>query len=284
MEEELKMTLKFDEIGYWSEIKLDIIKRYASEYSKIMSKQHPRIRHHVYIDAFAGSGKNISKTTRNIVSGSPEIALNIQPPFKEFYFIDIDCEKVANLKKLASGRPEVNVLEGDCNLRLLEEVFPQINYRDFRRGLCLLDPYGLDLKWEVIKKAGNMQSIEIFLNFPVMAMNRSVLWTKNTSGIAQDDIARMDAFWGDNSWREVVYSPIIDMFGDTHNIKEPNKAIAMVFRDRLKDVAGFKNVPEPLPMRNTTNSTMYYLFFASQNDTDNRIVNHIFNKYRNQGL
>jgi len=43
------MALKFDEIGYWSEIKLDIIEKYALEYSKILTRQkHPEL-HHVYI-------------------------------------------------------------------------------------------------------------------------------------------------------------------------------------------------------------------------------------------
>jgi len=30
---------RFDEIGYWSEIKLEILKNYAAEYSKILSAQ-----------------------------------------------------------------------------------------------------------------------------------------------------------------------------------------------------------------------------------------------------
>ena len=30
---------KYDEIGYWSEVKLDIIRKYASAYSTIMNKQ-----------------------------------------------------------------------------------------------------------------------------------------------------------------------------------------------------------------------------------------------------
>jgi three-Cys-motif partner protein len=278
------MTLKFDEIGYWSQIKLDIIENYASSYSQILSKWVNPTLHHVYIDAFAGAGEHISKDTRNHISGSPQRALTINPPFKEYYFIDINGEKVANLQKMASGREDVHILEGDCNNKLLDIVFPQVKYNDYRRGLCLLDPYGLDLNWEVIKKAGEMQSIEIFLNFPIMAMNRSVLWTKNTSGIAQKDIARMNKFWGDDSWQEVAFLPTIDMFGDTHNVKESNQSIANAFRDRLKSIASFKNVPKPLPMRNSNSAIIYYLFFASQNDTGNKIVNYIFNKYRNQGL
>lgn len=35
----VKKFLEFDEVGYWSELKLDIIKAYATEYSKIISNK-----------------------------------------------------------------------------------------------------------------------------------------------------------------------------------------------------------------------------------------------------
>ena len=78
-----KTKVKFDEIGYWSEIKLDIIKRYATEYSKILTAQ--RNLSHVYIDAFAGAGVHISKTSQEPVLGSPLNALYVKPSFREFY-------------------------------------------------------------------------------------------------------------------------------------------------------------------------------------------------------
>ena len=43
---------KYDRIGYWSEVKLAIIREYAAAYSQILAAQ-PEIRRHVYIDAFA---------------------------------------------------------------------------------------------------------------------------------------------------------------------------------------------------------------------------------------
>jgi hypothetical protein len=45
-------------------------------------------------------------------------------------------------------------------------------------------------------------------------------------------------------------------------------------------VGGFKHVADPLPMRNTKGSIVYYLFFASQNPTGGKIVQDIFKKYR----
>ena len=59
--------MKFDEIGYWSEVKLDIVREYGAAYSKILSKQ--RGLQHVYIDAFAGAGQHISKRTGEFITG-----------------------------------------------------------------------------------------------------------------------------------------------------------------------------------------------------------------------
>lgn len=53
---------KLDEIGYWSELKLDIIREYATAYSTVMAKQSV-VKSYMYVDAFAGAGTHISKTT-----------------------------------------------------------------------------------------------------------------------------------------------------------------------------------------------------------------------------
>jgi len=39
MEDTNKHKIMYDEIGYWSEIKLDIIREYAYAYSQILSSQ-----------------------------------------------------------------------------------------------------------------------------------------------------------------------------------------------------------------------------------------------------
>ena len=277
------MTLVFDEIGYWSEIKLEIIEKYALAYSTVFSSPKYSYLHHVYIDAFAGSGTHISKTTKGQVRGSPQIALDISPPFKEYYFIDIRGDKIAELNKIVANRPEAHVLEGDCNKRLLTDVFPKVKREDYRRGLCLLDPYGLNLKWEVIETAGKMGSIEIFLNFPVMDMRRNVLLS-NPREANPKNIKRMDIFWGNHSWSEIAYIQTQDLFGNVV-VKQKNiKLVTSAFRERLLDIAQFKYVPQPIPMRNTKSSILYFLFFASNNKTGNKILTDIFKKYRDLGM
>ena len=273
--------LEFDEIGYWSEVKLDVIREYAGAYSRILTAQTSPPLEHVYIDAFAGAGVHVSKQTGDFVAGSPLNALLVQPPFRAYHFIDVDGQKVAHLRKLTASQTNVQIHEGDCNAILLENIFPQVRWEQYRRGLCLLDPYGLHLNWKIIQAAGQMKTMELFLNFPVADMNRNVLW-RNPEGVDELDLKRMKAFWGDESWRSVAYRRERGLFGDMVE-KEENEAVAEGFRQRLRQVAGFEHVPKPVPMRNTKGAIVYYLFFASHKPVAENIVKDIFEKYRQRG-
>jgi len=274
-------NVRLDEIGYWSEVKLDIIKEYAEAYSVIMNAQL-NIQQYLYIDGFAGAGVHISKRTKEYLPGSPLNALNVEPPFKEFHFIDLDGGRADVLRKLCVDYSNVKVYEGDCNDLLLQKIFPLAKYSDYRRALCLLDPYGLHLKWEVVFKAGQMKSIEIFLNFPVMDMNMNV-FRRKPQKVDKSQLARMNAFWGDESWRNVAYKKTKGLFGDMEE-KATIKKVVKAYQNRLKEVAGFAYVPDPIPMRNLTGSVLYYLFFASPNKTGAKIVKDIFNKYKDRGV
>jgi three-Cys-motif partner protein len=273
--------LKHDEIGYWSEVKLDIISKYASAYSTIMNKQKG-MRSYLYIDAFSGSGVHIKKQTREFTAGSPLNALNISPAFPEYHFIDLDGDKVDKLHEIVGERRDVSFHKGDCNKVLLAEVFPRCRYEDYRRALCLLDPYGLNVNWEVLQKAGEMKSIEIFYNFMIMDANMNVFW-RSPDKVQASQIARMDAVWGDHSWYQAAYRKTPGLFFEMEE-KATNKDVADAFRDRLKKVAWFEYVPEPMPMRNSKGSVIYYLFFASPNRTGAKIVKDIFDNYRNKGI
>jgi three-Cys-motif partner protein len=271
---------QFDEIGYWSEIKLEILKKYAKAFSIILGAQSNPSFHHVYIDAFAGAGMHLSRTSGKFVPGSPLNALAVEPPFREYHLIDIDEERIEGLNKLIGDRSDVHIYSGDCNEILLDQVFPQVRYEDYRRGLCILDPYGLHLDWRSIHTAGQMRSIDIFLNFPVADINRNVLW-RDPIRVEQQQIERMNRFWGDGSWQDIAYSTSGNLFRFPE--KETNEVIAEAFRQRLKKVGGFSRVPQPLPLRNSRGAIVYYLFFASQKDTAQDIIEEIFEKYRRRG-
>ena len=274
-----KPKSQFDEIGLWSEIKLAIIKEYAHAYSTIVKKKGFK---HSYVDGFAGAGVHISKRTKEWVSGSPMNALLVEPPFHHHYLVDLDGGRIKGLAEMIGPQKNVTLLEGNCNDVLLEHVFPRIQYSRYERALCLLDPYGLQLNWQVLQAAGQSKAMDIFLNFPIMDINRRALWG-DPDKVPKEYLEPMTSFWGDDSWRDVAYQPSEqeDLFGAAKIKKVANDVVVEAFRKRLKEVAGFKYVPKPIPMRNNTNAVVYYLFFASQAAVAKDIIESIFRKYSN---
>lgn len=272
--------MEYSHVGAWSEAKLEIVQNYGKEYSRILAKQEGLS--HAYIDAFAGTGTHRSKATGELIPGSPIRALSISPPFADYYFIDINGKKIDTLRREVGERPGVNLYQGDCNELLLNEVYPRVGYEDYRRALCLLDPWGLHLDWRIMATAGRMKSIEIFLNFPMLDANRNAM-AVDPSKARADHVARLTRFWGDDSWRDIVYDSD-EFFKLEYKRRASFSVLAAAFRERLKEVAGFAHVPEPVVMRTkgTRGPILYYLFFASPNPVANKIVTYIFDKYRAQ--
>jgi three-Cys-motif partner protein len=281
------VAVEHDEIGIWSEVKLAIIKKYAAAYTTVMEAQRRerflRMRW-LYIDGYAGSGHHISKTRGDLVEGSPLIALNTNPPFHEYHFIDSDTGKASELRKEAGDRADVFTYSEDCNEVLLTKVFPRAGYGDYKRALCLLDPYNINLKWEVIEAAGKAKSIEIFVNFMIMDINRNVL-RRNPDKSIKSKVEQMTRLWGDDSWLDAGYDHVETLFEPSVPVKVSNDRFAEAFRARLEKKAGFKFVPKPMPMKTRTGSVIYYLYFASQKAAGMDIVSDIFDTYRTkQGL
>jgi len=125
--------VRFENIGVWSEIKLEIIKKYASAFTMIMKNQ-PWSRGYVYIDAFAGAGVNISRRTGEFIPGSPLNALEIENPFTEYHFIDVDRVKAEALEILTREKSGIRVYPEDCNEALLRKIFPSLKYAS-KKGL-----------------------------------------------------------------------------------------------------------------------------------------------------
>ena len=103
--------LIFSEIGYWSELKLEIIAKYGSAYTNAFRNQKLK---KYYIDAFCGSGVHVSKETGDEVAGSPARALQVSPPFDGYYFIDLEQEKTDYLQGLCGNRRDVHIYTADA--------------------------------------------------------------------------------------------------------------------------------------------------------------------------
>ncbi|MDO9230764.1 MAG: three-Cys-motif partner protein TcmP [Syntrophales bacterium] len=271
-------NVKLDEIGIWSEIKIAILREYACAFTKIL-KTKAWCRGCCYVDAFAGAGMHISKTTREMVPGSPLNALLVEPRFDRIVLIDLDAERIELLKTLCGSDERVEIMPGDCNEVLLDKVAPSLTYSSYWRGLCVLDPYGIHgkpLRWRTIKQLADLRTVDIFLNFPLMDINRNTLRSRLAN--ADDaDVVAFNAFWGGDDWIDLMYQS--DLFGDLDKIGN-NEKLASAFQKRLKTVAGFEFVPEPILMRNSKGGPLYFLYFASHQSVAQRVVLDIFKKHR----
>jgi three-Cys-motif partner protein len=130
---------RFDEVGDWSVLKLEIIEKYGAAYTKAFSSDRGRGLEEYYIDAFSGAGMHIVKKTRAQIEGSPARALKITPKFDRFYFIDLNEDKTAYLQKLCEGRRDVQIHTGDTN-DYLRKLLPTIQFEKYNRPCVCWTP------------------------------------------------------------------------------------------------------------------------------------------------
>jgi three-Cys-motif partner protein len=270
--------MDLDEIGPWSEIKLDILRDYAGPYSRILTSNG---FHHGYIDAFSGPGLHVRRGDGEEVLGSPLVALGVRPPFDEYHFIDLDRKKMEFLRGQVGSRPDVTFYNADSNQVMLQQVLPRFSYTKRTRALCVLDPYKLTLDWEVVRRAGEGRAIEVFINFPIMHMNRNCKH-EDLSKVNGGELAAMNRFWGDSSWHAAMFrpGPQMRLFGEEDVDKTENRDLVDAYCQRLNQVAGFDFVAEPLAMRNSRRAVVYYLVFAGPNRTGWKIVQDIYAKHK----
>src|ERR1700712_3163120 len=88
---------KFDEIGIWSELKLEIVEKYGAAYMQALKNQTNLKK--FYIDGFCGGGIHVTKKGGMLVEGSTIRVLKIQPKFDHYYFIDLNEQKTDFLKQ-----------------------------------------------------------------------------------------------------------------------------------------------------------------------------------------
>ena len=284
-----RKDMRFDEIGEWSEMKLDIVGMYAKAYTTILRGQPEGFKIY-YIDGFSGPGLHKTKSHGELVDGSPLRVLDGPHKFNKYYLIEQNHAKAKFLQQKCKERfpdriGDIQVIQDDCNQVLMNDILPKMAYGNYERVLCLLDPYGLHLDWQVIQKMGSGMGtrgiVDLILNFPVLDMNMNIL-LEDLDKASASQLAPMDRFWGDASWRNIAYTP--NLFGGLEKTakrgEKTYESIAIAYRDRLKKEAGFKFVREPLLMRTPEkNAPLYYLFFASANPVAHKVAGDVFNKY-----
>jgi len=273
------MGRKEDVIGRWSEEKLGLLEKYLKAYARIMNSQKRKwLKAFHYIDAFAGSGQARIKDEERYIEGSPLRALQCDPPFDCYWFIELSPQRVEELKSLQSQFPNRKVIirRGDCNRILCEEVIPQITRKSKQRALIFLDPYGLQVEWTTVEALARAKTFDVFVNFPLMAVTRILKRDEPPTGWRMNLLKKV---MGDDSWVGKIYSNQLTLFGEVLRVRDVMRAewLARIYADQVSNI--FKFVSKPVIMTNSKNAPLYALFLASHNPTAVKIVNDIFNRY-----
>ena len=190
--------------GKWTQEKLDKVGHYLQTYSTALKNQRFKL---IYVDAFAGTGYvNLQDKDENqqflpefeeievkeFVSGSAKNALEVNPPFDEYIFIEKNEGRFSELANLKNDYPDIanriSPVSADANEYL--QNFCGGDWR-YKRAIVFLDPYGMQVKWETIQAIAKTQAIDLWILFPLgVAVNRLLKKDGNISeSIKKTDIS-----------------------------------------------------------------------------------------------
>jgi len=275
--------------GPWTQIKLDLLRRYLISYNKaLQNKPSPQRQFtRIYIDAFAGTGECEIRTDEQTVAtiaGSAKIALETVPAFDEVHLVDLNPAHVEELNRLASmysTTVEVHLDEANSAINKLLAR----NWKN-SRGVIFLDPYGMTVPWTTLERIAATKALDVWYLFPLSAIYRQA--ATNFAKVDPGKAKALDAVLGTQDWRVHFYQEDAQaglLSAEQDKVRTYGSTeIALYVRDRLAQVfIGW--VSEPLYLRSTKDAPLFALFCCISNpapsavDLAKRIANHILEKF-----
>lgn len=270
--------------GDWTINKLERLKEYLKAYAQIFAKnEQAKKLNTFYIDAFAGTGYRATEKDKpqeldlfagendcereEFLKGSASIALEVEPPLKNYIFVDSKKQHINQLEELKKKYPkrtsQIQIVQDDAN-EFLNRWCPQMDAMD--RAVVFLDPYGMQVDWNLIETIAKTKKIDLWLLFPLgVAVSR--LLTKEQSP-PEKWAQALTRIFGTEDWKNAFYKKEREqsLFGEEENqVREADfQAIGQFMVDRLKSV--FTMVADnPLALINSRNVPLYLLCFATGN-------------------
>lgn len=268
----------------WTLIKLEIISDYITSYVKVMKNINFKL---CYIDAFAGSGRVSNKMGADM-TGSALRALDFT--FDRYIFFEKDESLFMELKDNLENHPayekkkdSIIVQRGDCNDALSEQITA---FNKSWRGVAFLDPYAMDLDWTTLVQLKQTGIFDIWYLIPYMAIVRNLERTTERNVSSFNAVTR---FLGTEDWFNCLY------IKDTQNRLFESESDSETFfrvrldkileyiKGRLCDLFGNGLLDDFRELKNSKNSTIFFLSFACSNpdhraqDIAKRIARHLIN-------
>lgn len=224
--------------GPWAKDKLKLLDLYLPGYLQATTKTLDRI----YIDAFAGPGRNQIRGSDEIVDGSPLLALDAVASngsrFTKLYFIEQDEETAQELREVIArrGDPRAEVITGDTNIEL-PRLVRSLNPR--APTFVLLDTESIDPAWTTIEAIAPWRT-ELLINFPLgMAINRN------------PDSGKVDAYFGTDAWRD-------------HWERRDVRGLLDLYKDNLRNLGYVHQIDDDRLVKSSSGSHLYYLIPVSK--------------------
>jgi three-Cys-motif partner protein len=273
--------------GDWTKAKIEILVEYAKAYLTIMKKRS--FFKLLYFDGFAGSGFIVNAKKINIETtvGAARRIIEIEEPrsFDSYYFV----EKVPKHFKMledntvkAFPKKKIYAVCEDCNKKLIDLAnFLRDPKNKNYRTLAYIDPCGMQLEWRSIENLRELH-LDLWVLVPTgLGVNRLL---KKNGEISEAWMEKLEMFLGitKEEIEKKFYRKTESLFPDitfTEKEKDVIKKSAKLYKSRLEEV--FEFVSRPYELKNSTNSVMYHLFLASNNETAVKIGNDIVKKYNN---
>ena len=268
--------------GDWTEVKLDLLKKYLAAYTTAL-KNKPFVK--MYIDAFAGTGyreietkddspglfaEQIEAESEGFFDGSARLALQVNPAFDRYVFIEESPKRLGELRAVSSEffslAGKMDFRQGDSNI-ILPKLCQETNWRS-TRAVLFLDPFGMSVDWETMQAIARTKAIDVWILFPAgVGVNR--LLTVDPKDIPKAWKERLDRIFGTSDWFQRFYSKQKQgmLFGDEQPISkvgDPVQAIVQFYQERLQTI--FPRVASnPRYLCNSKRSPMFIFTFAVGN-------------------
>lgn len=271
--------------GDWTTEKLERLRKYLRAYTRIFStNRKAQYFTTIYVDAFAGSGHRSEKDESghdaptlhddadpeadSYKKGSARIALEVEPPFNRYVFVEASEERARELMAMRSEfttkKDAVRIERGDANA-FLKHWCTETDWNR-HRAVVFLDPYGMQVDWETLRALARTKAVDLWMLFPLgVAVNRLLTSQGPPPAKWADALTRI---FGTEDWRKVFYPSRTEttLFGaDEIQRKDATlDTIGQFFLDRLRSI--FTRVaPSPFPLLNSMNTPIYLLCFAAGN-------------------
>ncbi len=180
--------------------------------------------------------------------------------------MESDAGKVSELEKLGQDHPDkkgrIQVVQSDANAFLCD--FCRKQSWVGTRAVVFIDPFATEVEWTTIEAIARTQAIDVWILFPLMAVNR-LLAGDPTKAYRPS----LDRIFGTPEWFERFYRTRKedDIFGQSVERIEKTCSfddIGHFFLERLRGI--FAGVAErPRVLRNSKGSPLFRLFFAASN-------------------